>query len=329
MTPANLILAQQSDSAERLNLIAYFEDCEKLVDLFRELQQECENFMTMINLNDHACKSYINTLLAGSCVSEEAFGDAQKEITTTSGSFLKSLWVRIKNIFLAVYQTIKTFFRRLFDVNIRNRKKLIALMNDFAIKSSPAIKERVENLTLTLVPYRYYTEMLDNLGTIYAKLTRIGMSGNVADVSEFNKQGFDFFGIVVKNGEVFTNTSTMKPVPVMTNRLNYTGSDWGWGVDPIEKLMVGTKALVEVLVEAEKLNINSTGLENECNAALRKIDQYSASGRVEDAIRTQDELYSLQRRANYVVSINKLYQAYVSQLCSIMFAAWTNVCAVK
>lgn len=330
-TSANLTLALHSDSAERFNLIAYFEDCEKLTSLLHQLQQECDNLTTMINLNEHACKSYINTLLAGSCVSEESFGEAQKDVRSASGSFLKSLWVRIKNIFLAVYQTIKTFFRRLFDVNIRNRKKLMSLMNDFALGSSPARKEKVEHLTLTLVPYKYFMRMIDNLNTVYSKIARVGLSGNVTEVSEYNQQGLDFFGIVVKNGEVYTTVDNMKPIPVMTASLNYTGSDWGWATsgDPINTLMIGTKALSEVLVGAEKLNISSTGLENECSAALRKIDQFSASGRIEDAIRTQDELYVLQRRANYVVSINKLYQAYVSQLCTIMCAAWTNVCNVK
>lgn len=330
-TSANLILAQSSDSAERFNLIAYYETCEQITSLFDELRQECEKFAALVNLNEHACKSYINTLLAGCAISEESFGDAQKDIRSTSGSFLKSLWVRIKNIFLAVYQTIKTFFRRLFDVNIRSRKKLTSLMNDFAIKSTPAIKERVNNLTVTLVPYNKYVEIIDNLNTVYSKISRVGLSGNVADVSDYNRQGLDFFGIVVKNGEVYTTADSMKPIPVMTNRLNYEGSDWGWNKtgDPINSLMVGTKMLIEVLVAAEKLNITSTGLENECAAALRKIDQFSASGKVEDAIKTQDELYGLQRRANYVVSINKLYQAYVAQLCSIMSAAWINVCNVK
>lgn len=330
-TPANLILASPSEAAERFNLISYFEDCERLTSLFNELQQECERFMLLVNLNGHACESYIHTLLAGSCVSEESFGEAQQDLRSQSGSFLKSLWVRIKNIFLAVYQTIKTFFKRLFDVNIRNRKKLLSLMNDFSTKASPAVKNKVVTMTLTLVPYRQYVEIIDNLNTVYSKISRVGMSGNVADVSEFNRQGLDFFNIVVKNGEVYTTVDQLKPVPVATNRLDYTGADWGWSSngDPLATLQNGTRALVEVLINAEKLNINSTGLENECAAALRKIDQLSASGRVEDAIRTQDELYGLQRRANYVVSINKLYQAYVSQLCAIMTAAWVNVCSVK
>lgn len=325
------ILISPSNSIDRFNYITYVESCEKLTALFYELSQECKRFTTLMNLNEYACKSYINTLLASCDVSEESFGDAQKDLKSASGSFLKSIWVRIKNIFLAIYQTIKTFFRRLFDKNIRSRKNLNSLMNDFTVKSSPSVKERVNGLTVTLVPYRKYTEIIDNLGTIYAKISRVCVSGNVQEVTEFNQQGLDFFGIVVNNGEVQTTIDGLKPIPIATNRLDYTGSDWGWNSDgdPIHKLALGTRALIEILIEAEKLNISSTGLENECNSAIRKIEQHSASGRVEDAIKLQDELYGLQRRANYVISINKLYQAYVSQLCVIMQTAWVNISNVK
>lgn len=319
-------LTTVSNSSECFDLICYYQDCQTIDNLFNEFQDVYEKLQAFQVVNSHRCASYLSTLLAGCNISEEALMGTSTAVNkeNSGGSILKSIWVRIKNIFISLYTAIKTFFRRLFDKNVRYRKSIIQLMNDFNIHATAQCKTNLNGLQLTLVPKVEFQEIIDHLGSLYSKIHRSGISGDPSDLTPFIQASFKYFRINVQDGVVLSSISDLKPITLKTARLD--DPSWGWGDGNIlEGLNIGTKMLVEVLTQAEALNIQSTGLENECNAALRKIEQYSASGKVDDAIKTQDELYATQKRANFVISINKVYQAYVSQLAEIFRAAWTNL----
>ena len=324
---SNLILADASDSAESFNLIGYYQTCLDLDSLFKDYSKIYEKLNALMTANQYRCESYISTLLSSCGISEEAlFGVNQNsaQSNASGGSFLKSLWVRIKNIFLAMYQAIKTFFKRLFDVNVRHKKKISALQNDFILNASAACKSSLNQVQVILVPKAEFNAIIDNLDSLYSKIHRSGISGDPAYISPYIQNALNYFRIDVRDGIVYTKITDLKPITVETQRLDDPNFGWGNG-NIFENLNVGTNMLLEILTKAEALNIQSTGLENECAAALRKIDQYSASGNVADAIKTQDELYAIQKRANFVISINKIYQAYVSQLAEIFRNLWTNL----
>lgn len=275
------------------NLELAFEGLSNLIEL-RPLVKSGKEELT------HILKTDVSIL-----ASEEGFGEV-----------VRTVFIKIKNFFIKLYEAIVAFFRRMFNVNTRTRHTLNTAITTFYRKRSTIADERTNVLSVYVVSAAQFNDVVPILNTVVDDLLAASKTTDVASATTFHT-GIGRLGYMVSDHMIVETTSTKQVTPVAKRF-----GELGWTMDEFIK---ASNTLSNLCLRCEEANIVKGKLESELKAGMRKVDMLNTLSRTDEAVQLQNTLNDLSKRSSFVFKCSAILQSYVEQLSIQFLDAWQNI----
>lgn len=235
---------------------------------------------------------------------------------------IKNGFMMLRNFFLKLKNAVISFFKYLFDSNVKTRKTLSKLMIDYN-KTSGKHQTSV-SAVLEIIPYNSFMITVDLLNKLYGEIKTVAKSKTKESIPN-NAVVLSAFGYQIEEYRI-VNTDNKIEIPRVTKALGDTSSNWGWN---ITTLTDATTKVLALCTSAEHLNYVKDRLDNNYKSATYTIDRLNSIGKTDAAIKLHEELSELALLSGYMFNCCAVFQQKVDYLASQLIESWFTLNSVS